>query len=938
MKKKYSIFVILFSIIFISCENFLDGANLKNILDNEIELASAPEFFIEFKLPGNNIGTISPNGNQKYKKGQTIDIEITLKENVTLSSLNVYSKTGSSHILNNSAISFTKVSQNSQFGQNVYRYKATILSDSNELLVVPNLVNPLDTTPPQVLDNEQFPFILKRTKDLDFKETGNASKYTDSFFINFTAIEQENQISELCKLNFYDSDNFENCYGSQNVTAEITDQGNGYYNISINSDLKDAYSIQDDTEFYLEIELSDGFSSGKKQITSKQFTKYTKSKSRLAVYNSVNITKNNCITSYIESYNPTANLTLEILEIDEFFPDNYDIQWGYTQNFDELSNIPLEKITSYSKNQKITLSSIEINGSTKNTYIKIVSSALFNNKEENIFVIPAAPDTLLTKVYPGTGMGIWMDVIVKKASIPESDTDASAYYYIHDGDKHPTDPDIFYYNKYWTDYGAYIYNIKDNTTEIEPCYYLQSSYDYKVDGKSYSIYGPITEKKLAVENIDSEITYLPHMDEKDFSIEAGPLNSGYHLIKLDYSEELLNQFDSFLVEIWRDNVYVNVQAVETLGKDYILAKIPTQYFYGSNATKTNRIDEKFKITGIKNGAAYSTEYTISSTNTHIMDNMSPSVNITYSIDPHQSYIDIPKPDDIGSGIKIKTLGMINKFYDVTYKITGITVGYEEEKTLSIPLDKSPAIPIAHLRNGQYNISVTVYDEAGNSTTKNISYEKNRSEVPLRSLEFIKGTGSNSVQISRVLKMGKDFKKLIDEKPYVYGINSTTKGWTLLGNSNSDVWQPEKVNSVVTYDYNLPSDSLFLKGFYGSYYPIMAHYPLDQTPPQLKEYMILSDSIAVYTDKSVFIHTLCSEYDWGKNYKDWEFHSEMNVVNDEKYPFANLGNKEFNMVFKSGDHLTSPYFYSIPWSDIEKFPYAAVIIYYADNTAKLVRLK
>lgn len=931
----------LYSIIFISCENFLNGENLKKELDDRIELANATEFSIEFKLPGNNIGSISPNGIQKLKKGQTIDVEISLKENITLSSINVYSKTRTSYILNNSAISFTEVSKTSQFGQNVYKYKATILNDSYELLVIPTLVNPQDTTPPEVQDNNQFPFIIKRTKDLDFKETGNVSKHTDSFYINFTAIEQENEISKDCTLNFYDSSTFENCYGSQSVNAEIIDQGNGYYNITISSDLKDAYAIQEDTNFYLEVEISDGFSSARKQISSEQFTKYTQSKSSLAVYNRpVSTVSNKCTTTDIEAYNPIDSLTLKILEIDEFFPDDYDIQWGYTQNYEELSNIPLTKITNYSKNDEISLSSISIDDKTKNTYIKIVSSALFNNKEENIFIIPATPNTQFTRVYPGTGNGIWMDVIIKKTSIPGSDTEAKAYYFIHDGEGSYNNPDKFYFNSFWTDYGSYIFNTKNNQTEIQPFYYLQSSYDYKInDTSNYSIYGSITDKKLANESNDSQITPLTAMTESKFSITPGPKNSGYHLIKLDYTEELINQFDSFLIEICRSDVYVEVRSVETVGKDYIIAKIPTQCFY-SNTQKTQRVEEKIRITGIKDGAAYPTEYTISNTNQYITDNISPTLNITSStifLDPFQSYMAINKPDDIGSGLNIS--GMVNQYYNVDYKITGITVGHNEVKSINVPSDKSPTIPIAHLRNGQYDISITVYDKAGNSTTKTITYNKSRLDVPFRSLEFTNGTTTNTVQVI------KDYSKLNDAGLYIYKmVYKMATGdftWTLLDTNNLE-WTNNSTkttsktdNIKLTNENSVTQVPAFLKGFYGSYNPIMTHYPLNQKPT-LKEYMILSENIAVYTDKPIFVHTLCSEYDWGENYKDWEFHSEQNIQYDVSY--TDPGIKEFNMIFESGNHLTSPYFYNIPWDNIEKFPYAVVLIYYADNTAKLVRIK
>jgi len=71
MKTKflYSSALILVVSLFLSCSNFLQGSELKQQIDDAINLANSDYFNVEFALSDPDAGQITPAGIAKLRKG-----------------------------------------------------------------------------------------------------------------------------------------------------------------------------------------------------------------------------------------------------------------------------------------------------------------------------------------------------------------------------------------------------------------------------------------------------------------------------------------------------------------------------------------------------------------------------------------------------------------------------------------------------------------------------------------------------------------------------------------------------------------------------------------------------------------------------------------------------------------------------------------------------
>lgn len=99
MKKVLFTFLSFTSLLFLSCSNFLQGARLKEQLDEKIEIANSPTFIITINpLIPESIISITPSGNLETKKGKIINIEAKIHNDYTFVDWKIYSKKNGSEI------------------------------------------------------------------------------------------------------------------------------------------------------------------------------------------------------------------------------------------------------------------------------------------------------------------------------------------------------------------------------------------------------------------------------------------------------------------------------------------------------------------------------------------------------------------------------------------------------------------------------------------------------------------------------------------------------------------------------------------------------------------------------------------------------------------------------------------------------------------------
>lgn len=919
---KNKIIYLLFLLLFItSCKNFSNGSDLINKLDETINLANAQEFPIEFLLLDSSAGSIYPIGIQKYKKNQTFQIQLSLYDGVILKGFNVYAKEGSSKKIIENAISFSTPEEIKQTGQILYKIDCKVLDDSNELLIVPILENNNDKNPPKIINNENYPLIINRTENQPITDIQNR---TDSVYLSFIIQEIENTPINDALIHFYSDSEHKNLFGTINVNLNVQSYINNFFNCNTFFTLDKVDFIAEDIEFYMGVEISDGYNNSISYLD-KKLKKHFTSKSKLVIYNSnpgdpltqlapIEINKTDC-----ENYNPTDSITLKILDLDDFYIDSDNkpiIKWGYTQNEIDLENITYKTIDTYEQDSEFPLNNIIIGDKNKNTYIKVITEpeTYFNENKENVFVIPATPK-------------------VNYASISFDNSD-----YVNFGLE-----EITPYND--TKFSYIAYKGEDSKDKINriPLWFLNSTYDctttdvfilsqcYSTYNTSYNLYGPLSEE-IKASISDPTIPALPNPNQNQITIEPQGINSDLYKISIKYSEIDLSNYNDFKsYPSWNFSTENN-SLIFYITSDQIFKNITNSYSYIPN-------DLKFDLYAIKDKISYQSQITIK------FDENLAATKINYpKKTPDKNYFGYLIVDDI-----IRFYGKKNNTSDYEIKITykGINIGYNKDLLLKQNKKENPIIPIAQLPKGQYEISFYIKDAYGNDINNKFNYTHESKDIPPEynfsiidnnedkpSIIFTqKYSSSNSVNIIPIFFSNKD------------------KKWEIPNNLDFSSW----TGNYTSYPFYLNNNNGIIKSYFMNYNPIITHYPFNQKPTE-KDYLMLKNSIHVYSDKPIFIHTLLSNYDWGEDPQEWEKHclhyvykttgsnTEKNNVNYDKPFFNSAISTEYNPVYSSDDHSNEPLKYSFPWMQSEgnelykNYEYAAIVLYYADNTSELIRLK
>ena len=177
------------SIALTSCENFLDGNNVKDEIIKEIEYNNAPECTVLLKTQA-EIGEFYPEGEKKFKVGYASEVQFTVNlENYVFDRLEAVSKSDPDKSRND-WVKFTTVSSDDEKG--IYKIKIKILKETNDILIRPKcfLVPKVLSTYP-LNDNTSYP--QDTSIKIYFNKAVNLSDFADeNGFLKNIRITNEN--------------------------------------------------------------------------------------------------------------------------------------------------------------------------------------------------------------------------------------------------------------------------------------------------------------------------------------------------------------------------------------------------------------------------------------------------------------------------------------------------------------------------------------------------------------------------------------------------------------------------------------------------------------------------------------------------------------------------------------------------------------------------
>lgn len=134
MKKAISLFLLLCAVLFTSCENFLNGSDVLEQLEDMIDEANAQTFTI-IVSSDNPEGTFLSSGDKMCKLGYTIEVQFTVKRDVYIyKGLKAVNKSNTEESLND-CVEFEEIDKDDQRG--VYKTVIKLVKESNDILILP---------------------------------------------------------------------------------------------------------------------------------------------------------------------------------------------------------------------------------------------------------------------------------------------------------------------------------------------------------------------------------------------------------------------------------------------------------------------------------------------------------------------------------------------------------------------------------------------------------------------------------------------------------------------------------------------------------------------------------------------------------------------------------------------------------------------------------
>lgn len=564
----------------------------------------------------------------------------------------------------------------------------------------------------------------------------------------------------------------------------------------------------------------------------------------------------------------------------------------------------------------------------KDIYIKVSSENGIDNQKYVLFTISAPPMVLGTEINEDR-----ININLQE----QNNSDIPRIYSFN--------PDL----KKWV--GSNYRNI--NTNSADYGFYLSSvnNYNYRPDensliGRSYNLH-TLGIRKYEIGVIDSTIKKFP--SDGQIEVQSNGVNSGMHTISLTLDRDIYNQFEAVFITY---GVYSKKRIC--LSEDNVYSfNAETRDFYASNGKY--RIDYPMTVFGVKNGVSYETDFIIEASDDRVKDNVSPSVNIegdwnwdlfdmvviNVTVDFTGNFLTIMgTPFDVGNNLPdMVPVEIVIKKMDGEYieKISG-----EGDKT------KYLNIPVGHLENGTYAVSMLIKDKEGNVGNFELVKFKNNRESVSDKIKIIK-TGENKWTINA--------EEANAQKYALSYFDVSGNLWKPLETSGN-VSAPAEYEKTGFFQLHLNNPDREFKFYNNFKCHYLFHYPEEKVVD--RDFQLWRNSIRINTDKPFFIHFIESDTDWGKDVDEWEGHQSYSYSindNDLYVPYYedlfNGNNQRFyedikgysspytgteiNPCVVDGDYSVTPYVCQIPWDQLDK-KYAAAVIIWADNKKSLIPLE
>lgn len=914
--------VLLF--VFGSCSNFMDGGEVKSVLDQQIAFANSPSVNVEFRLGDNGAGSIYPNGMKALKEKEEFEIELSLNEGISFTKFLVMQK-GSEYLIPVSGLlSINLLAQKQMAGGTVYTFKGVLNTLASNLLITPVLTNEKDVTAPEILDSEKMPFSMEMFQN---KKRVPFSSYSasEALYYDFYVLEKENSVERVVKVKYYSDSDCKYKFCEKEFVADVDYLGNGFYHYSLIADFSLVPEIAERGKSYTSVTVSNGLLETEYKIK-KETVKKTRSNSSIVVYNSTQYGMRIINESELTAYTP--DVKLQLLFLDDWYVSHGEplsIEWGYTQNKNLLSSIKLKKLTSLSVGVDYDLD-VNIGDISKDTYIIVkCPEAMFENNAENVYVLPGVPELEYAKVvdFPSSPENKAIEVGLKNF-----DPDGNLLTRLHVHNAYGAD-DVF---KSYLEQKKVLSTMdsKDYIEYTAHPYYLQSvTFVKSTSTTDYYLEGPVSDRRSVKPQVSGVIS-IPSSSE--IQIEGGAVDSNRQTIKVKVDQSIYNQFDKVYLTKYVESESSKFFGEASYSSGYICFDTETKDFYDTTKTlgvvsKISRINYDFSLEGVKDGVCYTTDFSIPSTRT-LKDNVGPIIQLLAT----NEYMDYTGSVLCLRGPVLDYGSNFSGNYTFKVRYEGITEAYTEERTESCWWEYVPKIPIGHLMDGYYDIYVTITDVNNNSTTECLK-------------NFFKRRPSYSVNIDTNTTSIFSLKKnTFDSNSYVYSID------TLSPDATS--WENKKMGSSAWSNNNTPGFTL-AEGFVRAYVrlnkesldpvskPIIGHFPIlsaADARTTMTDFLTMNNGVLIYTNRGFFVHTLASDIDWGDDISDWESHAL--IKSNINIPFSGcevFDGTEYGIICKNGDYTQTPYNYQYPLSNI-KTKYAVTIIYFADGKKYLIPVK
>ena len=137
MRKLLFLFVSALLLVFVSCENFMNGSDVQEQLEKMIDVANAKSFTIVISND-TTMGSFLSSGDKECKVGQSINVQFNVKKDLYIyKGLKAVSKSNPENSLDD-YVDFVKTDSDNARG--VYKTSIKLLKESDDILIVPDCV------------------------------------------------------------------------------------------------------------------------------------------------------------------------------------------------------------------------------------------------------------------------------------------------------------------------------------------------------------------------------------------------------------------------------------------------------------------------------------------------------------------------------------------------------------------------------------------------------------------------------------------------------------------------------------------------------------------------------------------------------------------------------------------------------------------------------